>query len=102
MRGPPVLHRPTPERPVRRLPLVPQLAELQEYRLRIGMLADVGEALAQARDDRGALQAQERVDALLLPEGRHRCSSRILVAATREERGRLHVAGLAIEREFEV
>src|ERR1700736_738004 len=60
-------------------PAVAQLAQLHEHGARIGTLADVRKRFPQPRDDRGILQPQERVDALLLAGGGHRRSGRVVV-----------------------
>src|SRR5436309_1282004 len=88
--------------PRTRSPAIAQLAQLHEHGARIGTLADVGKRFPQPRYDRGILQPEERVDALLLSERGHQRRGRVVMARLPEQLRRVLVGGLAIERELEV
>src|SRR5262245_21085965 len=51
------------------LPLVAELAQLQEHGLGVGLLRQVGKRFTQPLDHRRALQAEEGVDLLLQRQG---------------------------------
>src|SRR6185295_9162407 len=84
------------------LPLVAQLAQLDEHGTCVGFLADLREFLAQPRDDLGVLQPEEGVDALLLAERGDTRGGRILRARRGQRVRGLGIAGLPVEREAEV
>jgi len=83
-------------------PAVTQLAQLNKHRAGVGTLTEVRECFTQTPDDRRALESEERVDVLLLSEGRNGDGGRLFVARLRQERGRQAVVGLAIESELEI
>src|SRR5579863_6695463 len=83
--------------PLPRSPAVAQLAQFQEDGLRVRVFGQVGEGLAQARDDDGAAQAEERVDLLFEAEGRDQRPRRVLALRLRQQLAGLPVVGLAVE-----
>src|ERR1700733_4137071 len=83
-------------------PLVTQLAQLNKHGARVRTLAEVRKCVTQACDDRGALESEERVDVLLLSEGRNSNGGRVCAARLRQQSRRPRVVGLAIEGELEI
>ncbi len=85
-----------------RLPGVAQLAQLDEHGLLVGLVGQVREGLAQARDHARAVQAEEGVDLLLEPEGGHQRRGRVLLGDLGQQFRRPGVVRLPVEGEFQV
>jgi len=83
--------------PRTRSPAIAQLAQLHEHGARIGTLADVGKRLPQPRYDRGILQPEERVDALLLSERGLQRRGRVMMARLPEQLRRIAGRGSGAE-----
>ncbi len=72
----------------RRSPLVAQLAEPDEHGLGVGVVGEIGERLAQARDHARAVEPEEGVDLLLERERRDQRRVGVLVMHLGKQRPR--------------